>query len=135
MRKVGSRILIGFLRGDRGTAALEFGIVAPLLILLLVAVMEFGRMYWVRDSVQYAAEQTARWAMVNTAATDSQLQARALAQFDGVSGGTPAVSIGRDTANGVNFLTVTVTYNFEFFVDFMGIGDLPLRGESRVPLI
>jgi hypothetical protein len=27
-----------------------------------------------------------------------------------------------------------LTYNFEFFVDFMGIGNLPLR-ESRVPLI
>jgi len=122
-------------RCDRGVAALEFAAIAPVLILLLVAVMEFGRLYWVRDSVQYAAEQTARWAMANTAATDGQLQAQALAQFDGVSGGTPVVSIAHDTANGVNFLTVTVTYSFEFFVDFMGIGDLPLRGESRVPLI
>jgi Flp pilus assembly protein TadG len=133
--QAGSGIWRRLLRCDRGVAALEFGMVAPLLILLLVAVMELGRMYWVRDSIEYAAEQTARWAMVNTAATDSQLKARALAQFDGVSGGTPVVSIGHDTANGVNFLTVTLTYNFEFFVDFMGIGNLPLRGESRVPLI
>src|SRR5262245_23116348 len=133
--KAGPGRLRRLLRCDHGVAALEFAAIAPVLILLLVAVMEFGRLYWVRDSVQYAAEQTARWAMANTAATDGQLQARALAQFDGVSGGTPVVSIARDTASGVNFLTVTVTYSFEFFVDFMGIGDLPLRGESRVPLI
>ena len=41
-----------------GASVVEFAIVAPVLMLLLVAVMEFGRMYWVRDSVQYAAEQT-----------------------------------------------------------------------------
>jgi Flp pilus assembly protein TadG len=131
-----SKTFIGLLRCDRGVAALEFAIVAPLFMLLLVAVMEFGRMYWVRDSVQYAAEQTARWAMVNTAATDSQLKSRALAQFDGVSGGTtPDVSVGRETVNGLSFLTVTITCNFQFLVDFAGVGELPLRGESRVPLI
>jgi Flp pilus assembly protein TadG len=129
-----SKTLIGLLRCDRGVAALEFAIVAPVLMLLLVAVMEFGRMYWVRDSVQYATEQTARWAIVNTAATDSQLKARALAQFDDVSAGTPVVSVGHETVNGLSFLTVTITYNFQFLVDFAGVGKLPLRGESRVPL-
>jgi Flp pilus assembly protein TadG len=119
----------------QGVAAVEFGVVAPLLIIILVAVMEFGRLHWVRNSIEYAAEQTARWAIVNTAASDSQIKAKALEQFDTVSGGTAAVVIGRDTANGLNFLTVTVTYDFVFLVDFVGLGKLPLRGEARVPLI
>lgn len=114
---------------------MEFGIVAPVLILILVAVMEFGRLHWVRNSIEYAAEQTARWAIVNTAATDSQIKSKALEQFDSVSAGKAAILIDRDTTNGLNFLTVTVTYDFEFLVDFTGIGKLPLRGEARVPLI
>ena len=114
---------------------MEFGIVAPVLILILVAVMEFGRLHWVRNSIEYAAEQTARWAIVNTAATDSQIKSKALEQFDSVSAGKAAVLIDRDTTNGLNFLTVTVTYDFEFLVDFTGLAKLPLRGEARVPLI
>lgn len=122
-------------RCSQAAAALEFGIVAPVLILILVAVMEFGRLHFVRNSIEYAAEQTARWAIVNTAATDSQLQAKALQQFDSVSAGTAVVLIDRDSANGLNFLTVTITHDFQFLVDFTGMGTLPLRGEARVPLI
>ena len=97
--------------------------------------VEFGRLHWVRNSIEYAAEQTARWAIVNTSATDTQLKAHALEQFDGIAAGNAAVLIDRDSANGLNFLTVTVTYDFEFLVDFVGLGKLPLRGETRVPLI
>ncbi|HXV25372.1 MAG TPA: TadE/TadG family type IV pilus assembly protein [Alphaproteobacteria bacterium] len=120
---------------SRAAAALEFGIIAPVFILILVAVMEFGRLHWVRNSIEYAAEQTARWAMVNTTATDSQLRAKALEQFDSVAAGAADVVIDRDAVNGLNFLTVTVTYDFDFLVDFTGTGTLPLRGEARVPLI
>ena len=109
--------------------------VAPVLILIMIGVIEFGRLHWVRNSLEYAAEQTARWAIVNTAATDEQIKVHAEAQFDGISAGDPAVQIDRDTANGLNFLTVTVTYDFQFLVDFFGIGKLPLRSEMRVPLI
>jgi Flp pilus assembly protein TadG len=120
---------------ERGVAALEFGIIAPVFLLILIAIIELGRLHWVRNSVEYAAEQTARWAIVNTAANDTQLKAHALEQFDGIAAGKAAVQIDRDTASGLDFLTVTVTYNFQFLVDFMGIGTLPLRGETRVPLI
>jgi Flp pilus assembly protein TadG len=119
----------------RGVAALEFGIIAPIFLLILIAIIELGRLHWVRNSVEYAAEQTARWAIVNIAATDAQLKAHALEQFDDIAAGKAAVQIDRDIANGLNFLTVTVTFNFEFLVDFMSIGTLPLRGETRVPLI
>jgi Flp pilus assembly protein TadG len=122
-------------RSAEGAAILEFGIIAPVFILILFGVVEFGRLHWVRNSIEYAAEQTARWAIVNTAATDSQLKAHALEQFDGIAAGKAVVLIDRDSANGLNFLTVTVTCDFEFLVDFVGLGTLPLRGETRVPLI
>lgn len=129
------RLLAALIQCSRGAAAVEFGMVAPVLILIMMGVVEFGRLHWVRNSLEYAAEQTARWAIVNTAATDEQIKVHAEAQFDGISAGDPAVQIDRDTANGLNFLTVTVTYDFKFLVDFFGIGNLPLRSEMRVPLI
>ena len=127
--------LPSWLACERASAALEFGIVAPVLMLLMLGVVEFGRLHWVRNSMEYAAEQTARWAIVNTAATDAQIKAHAEEQFDGISAGTAVVAIDRDTSNGLSFVTVTVTYDFQFLADIIGLGTLPLRSETRVPLI
>ena len=124
-----------WLRCDGASAALEFGIVAPVLMLLILGVVEFGRLHWVRNSMEYAAEQTARWAIVNTAATDAQIVDHAKAQFAGIGAGQTTVNVERDLYNGLNFLTVVVTYEFQFLADFAGIGKLSLRSETRVPLI
>jgi Flp pilus assembly protein TadG len=130
-----ARRLLRLCRCPEGAAVLEFGIVAPVLIMIMMGVVEFGRLHWVRNSIEYAAEQTARWAIVNTAASDDQIKAHAKAEFDGISAGKAKVNVARDTANGLSFLTVIVTYDFQFLADFAGIGTLSLRSETRVPLI
>jgi len=53
-----------FGRSSAGSAAVEFAFVAPLLFLLLFAVVEFGRGWWAKSSLQYAAERAARFAVV-----------------------------------------------------------------------
>ena len=123
-----------WLRCDGASAALEFGIVAPVLMLLILGVVEFGRLHWVRNSMEYAAEQTARWAIVNSAATDAQIVDEAKAQFAGIGAGQTTVNVERDLYNGLNFLTVVVTYEFQFLADIIGIGTLPLRSETRIPV-
>jgi Flp pilus assembly protein TadG len=55
-----------FGRSSSGSAAVEFAFVAPLLFLLLFAVVEFGRGWWAKSSLQYAAERAARFAVVCT---------------------------------------------------------------------
>lgn len=51
--------------GDQGTALVEFVLVLPLLILILFAVIDFGKLfsYWLDES--HLAGQGARWAVVN----------------------------------------------------------------------
>lgn len=44
----------------RGTAALEFGLVAPMYFALLLGIVEFGFQMWTRVSLDYALAQTAR---------------------------------------------------------------------------
>ena len=53
-----------FGRGNSGTTAVEFALVAPLLFLLLFAIMEFGRAWWTKNSLQYAVERATRYAVV-----------------------------------------------------------------------
>lgn len=50
---------------ERGAAAVEMAIVLPLLLLILVGIMEFGRAYNVQVSLTQAAREGARYAAVH----------------------------------------------------------------------
>ena len=47
-------------RDDRGAAMVEFAIILPLLLMLLVGIIEFGRAYNIQISIQAAAREGAR---------------------------------------------------------------------------
>lgn len=51
-------------RGERGAAAVEFALVAPLLILLVFGIIEFGRVWSARNVYISAAREGARVAAV-----------------------------------------------------------------------
>lgn len=46
--------------GRRGTTAVEFALVCPALMLLLLGSMEFARLIWTWEALQIAGNQTAR---------------------------------------------------------------------------
>lgn len=52
-------------RSDRGAALVEFGIVAPLLLILLFGVVEFGLLFGRKLDVSQGAREGARLASVN----------------------------------------------------------------------
>jgi Flp pilus assembly protein TadG len=49
-----------FRRDDRGAAMVEFAIVLPVLLLILLGIIEFGRAYNAQVSIQAAAREGAR---------------------------------------------------------------------------
>lgn len=55
-----------------GTAALEFALVGPLLILLLMGMVVYGGWFWLAQSVQSVASETARAAVGGLDAEERQ---------------------------------------------------------------
>lgn len=51
----------------RGQAMVEFALVFPVFILLLVGLFDFGRVIWVNDTLATAAREAARFAIVHGA--------------------------------------------------------------------
>lgn len=62
--------------GQRGAAALEFALVVPILVLLAVGTIEFGRAYSVQERLSAAAREGAR-AMALSTTTSGPTSARA----------------------------------------------------------
>jgi Flp pilus assembly protein TadG len=57
-------------RRDRGAAAVEFAIVVPLLLLVLLGLVDFGRLFYVEVSLANASREGARAASVGRTAAD-----------------------------------------------------------------
>jgi hypothetical protein len=61
-------------RDSRGGAILEFAVLAPVLLTLILGGVDVGRMFYVRQSLEYATEQAARYYMIGSLRRHDQLQ-------------------------------------------------------------
>jgi Flp pilus assembly protein TadG len=62
--------------GDSGAAAVEFAIVGPMLIVLLMGIASYGGYFWLAHSVQQLANDSARAAMGGLDDTERQSLAK-----------------------------------------------------------
>ena len=65
-------------KSERGTALIEFTLVLPLLLLLTVAAVDFGRAFFVRSVLEQAAREGVRMRAVTTAADSTLVRDRVL---------------------------------------------------------
>jgi Flp pilus assembly protein TadG len=61
----------GFRKGERGSTLLEFALVAPLLFLLVFAVVDFGNYFFVSHTLQFATREGVRLALVGGTINDA----------------------------------------------------------------
>jgi Flp pilus assembly protein TadG len=118
-------------RGDereRGAAVVEFALVLPLLLGLILATVDFGR-YWVtRTELTSAAQEGAR--AVATGSGDALTTVRNA--VSSVSPTSVAVT-GPGSCTAGQLVTVTATYSFQFTATTFGLGGrtITTRGVMR----
>jgi len=84
-------------RSERGAAALEFGLIAPILFLLLFGIIQFGLWFWSWQIGAQAAREVARVAAVDPC-NESKLQSTGTDRLAGApSAGTTAITVDRPT--------------------------------------
>lgn len=81
-------------RRRRGAAIVEFAIIAPILFVLVMGSIEFGRAAMAKDLLANAARAGARTgALPNKSNADIKTQATTSLSDSGISGGTIAVAV------------------------------------------
>lgn len=113
-------------RGCDGGATAEFAIIMPILFLLIIAIFEFGKVYWINNTLQFAAEQTGRCILANDSSsttdsianvTSAPCNAHSYLPSISTANGTPATTqvacrtLSTATATAVGYCrTVTIDY-------------------------
>lgn len=111
---------------EGGANAVEFAIVAPLLIGMLFGIFEFGQAVWTQGVLDYAVEQAARCASINTTtcSSSSAIATYASQQTSPLNLASSVFSATTPTCGN----QVTASYKFSF------LGTMPLiRGTPLFP--
>ena len=111
-------------RGDRGAAAVEFALIAPILFLLVFGIIDFGLLINSQSTASNAAREGARVASLggNTAAVTSSVTPAMSTLINAGSttttvtclNGATACSIDDATSDTGATVTVKVTYTYKF---------------------
>ncbi len=126
-------------RSDAGAAAVEFAIVSVLLLAIIFAIIDFGRMFFVVQSVQAASREGARYGVVGTrqaacfghpgasrksgrrrlaslaaSSTATQVNVYSATDINTPSWGSPLATTATGCASGMAAIKVSVTVSFKW---------------------
>ena len=117
-------------RSERGAVAVEFALLAPVLVMLLLGIMEFGRPYNAQASLSSAAREGVRVMAIS----NDQAAARTAAKNAAVSL-KPAltdanISFGLASCVPNAQMTITISYNLSTMTGVAG--PFPMKGTGAM---
>lgn len=123
------------LRRRRGSVLIQVGIALPVLMLGILGVMETGRVLWARNTLQFAAEETGRFAMINNSWNATTLTQRLHTRLSGLNAAAVTVTVTPVALPGANPTFVAIRASMpQSFVSFLGINAVTISGYVRVPV-
>lgn len=139
--KIGARSDRGTFTDDLGQSLVEFALVMPLLLVIVLGVADLGRAYYYTSAIANAARVGAAYAAANgPSTTAASVVAKACNEtgFVAYSASPACPGLDATTAFGVGRVTVTVTYDFTFFSAYLlnrifDVNPLVLRASATFP--
>ena len=119
-----------------GSAAIEYALVLPLLLLLVLGLMDTGRLLWTYTTLYRAVEAAARCGAVNVTAcgTTAQIKSRAVAEAWGLTVAPSAFTVSTPSCG----LQVRASYPFTFVIPGLDtvapLGTITLSATACYPL-
>lgn|SRR5512134_901612 len=112
---------------ERGQSLVEFSMVLPMFLLLLIGIAEFGRAWMTRNLLTGAAREAVRIAAVQGSPSSATERAKNILSSAGISGASIVLS---DDGAAYGICAATVSYNFPLTV----AGFLPGLSGTSIPL-
>jgi Flp pilus assembly protein TadG len=107
------------IKNQRGAALLETAITLPLILLVSVAIFEFGRAYQTWQVLTNAAREGARVSIINGTSVDQVKEAvKTYAQVGGLTVADEHINVNQSKPLGESWSSseITVVYPFDFMV-------------------
>ncbi len=107
-------------KGEEGVAAIEFAILLPVLLLLLLGMMEFGLALWNQEMMTNATREAARAGIVADSPRLTQAEVRTVLENNlsiaGIDSATATITITGTQGISGSPLSVRVVYPYQYLV-------------------
>jgi len=121
-----------------GASMVEFALVAPILMLLTLGIIDFGRVLWTSTTIEHVARESARYAALHGAGTKVEATVASTQTFaeDRATGLQPSdMNVGVSYLGGSNSsgssVTVAITYDFDLMLaGILGFDPIQLDSSS-----
>lgn len=133
-------------RNSDGAATVEFALLGPIMITMMMAVLQFGMAMWSYNSLRGVASDVARYAVINYQ-TNNKLTTSQLRDYtEAVATQAPygmmlenlTITVDQATTqrvSGATELTLTVNYNFPTLLSVVGVGSIPMSFSRPIFLL
>lgn len=130
--------LFGIIRRNRdGAATVEFGLLGPVMITVMLGVLQIGTAMWSYNSLRSIASETARYAVVNyqasnklsTSAISSYASGVATASPYGLTASSLTVVVSSSPTSriaGTTEMSLTLSYQVPTLLSIVGMGNIPI---------
>jgi len=135
IRMAVGRHRFSFLRDQRGVSAIEFAITLPLLLLIVLGTMEFGRALKARNEMSQALSKVVRVLNLDseqTTASISELLGTYLADY---SSEDLDVDVLSSTISGTDYMNISVGFPFHTMIPFSSVSTVTLNVDTLAPVI
>lgn len=117
-----------------GTAAIEFGILFPALMLILVGTFEFGRALQARNEMSHALSKAARVVNLDPTQTATTVTSLLGEYLDEYEESELNVAVATTTISGVDYLDISVSFPFQTLIPFAQ-STITLDVDTLVPML
>lgn len=130
------RRLAGWRRDARGATAVEFALVSPVLVLLLVGTFQVAWAVHCASSVRWSLEQSSRNLLLDPTTTQDQIKTAMVSQLKGlVDSSRLTVSLTSSSAGGTPVFLVSSTYAAPLSIPFVNSQLINFTATATVPQI
>jgi Flp pilus assembly protein TadG len=124
------------MKKEKGQSLVEFALLLPILLIILIGVIDLGRMYYAYVVITDAAAEGATYAAINPNDV-TEIENRARSVCGDIAAGVQSVEVTcptcPDTASG-DIVTVSINYDYIVLTPFMDVlfeeGTVPLQSQA-----
>jgi Flp pilus assembly protein TadG len=120
-------------RDASGASAVEFGMIAPILIILLFGICQVGWALHCASSVRYALDESARVLSINPQITATDVEAAMRERLEGFADPAISVTVSENLDSpGLRITNVRATYVYHLSVPMLPAWELPFQSVATI---
>ena len=125
----------GLLKDRSGVTAVEFAIALPLLLVIILGAIEFGRALKAKNDMNHTLGKAVRVVYLDTDKTESELETLIEESLIRYGAGAVTVDATQTTISGMPHMKIDVAFPMTLTIPFVNLSEVTLNVDTLAPLV